>query len=897
VVAILGVILVAPPAARAAETYYISSSAGNDAYDGLAGKADGSHGPWKTLARASTLTCAPGDKLLLRCGDTWNEELTLKGGGTRQEPVTIATYGAGDRPYIRRELGKNQVCITVDNAAGLRFRGLELGYALTGIHVVTKPGGPQVYDYYSFEDCFFHDIANKTLLPKGGPWGWAISWDGPGLHDGVRVVHCIGLRTQGFFSGDDQKGTVVFDGDTISHGDLNQVYQVRARRFDILNNVYAYNYPWLFDQWGTTQVITGILDGGPGVRYVVANNEFGWPGDYPGSPDGCGYDFEVNTNDVTFRDNFVHNSYGEAVLFMGDRIQNRLIFDHNLFRNNVRFSPRWTSTISLPPSVTGSGSFTRNVFYLWPGKHAFGTMGEKTQAARPKDFTYANNDDHPTKPFAEMPLVSHIVYRKGARIYTFACKTPGATIRYTLDASLPNASSPVYRGPVAIRRSGVLNAKAFKPGFYPSYVNSLAIELRVPAVAAPVAKWPAGTAGAKPAATTARRLASLAGTFTLSFWARPDAVRAATPETGTGLGQSVEASWKQRGIGGNGMAMAETPGSIRGRLIAGARTTSRFGSGLGFSGEGHSISFHDEGLSSASDNFTISFWAAPEAGRATTPETTTGISGISGQAYALGPIQYSGPSGEAGAGVSVGTNGVSVFELADNYLPSPLVCDHPLSGWNHVVVVYRDRQPSLYLNGELAKTGVQSGKRVHPDFNLGGTGYGWYQGRLDDLRVYKRALTGAEIHTLYAGGQAKPVAWTLDKFGGTKGLPFALAPTRRGGGSGAGDAGVGVAVGTTGISVVESSDDYLPSVLVDTLPVKGWNHVAVVYEGGQPALYLNGIFEKTGCRSKKAVHPVFKLRGGGGLGVFTGGLEDVRVYDRALTDAEVQEIAAGGARR
>jgi hypothetical protein len=277
--------------------------------------------------------------------------------------------------------------------------------------------------------------------------------------------------------------------------------------------------------------------------------------------------------------------------------------------------------------------------------------------------------------------------------------------------------------------------------------------------------------------------------------------------------------------------------------------------------------------------------------RASTPEANTGISGISKQRYALMPTQYSASSGEAGAGVSVGTNGVSVFELADSYLPSPLVSDRPMVGWNHIVVVYRDHQPSLYVNGDLVRTGLKSTKTVHPAFSMGGTLYGWYQGSLEDVRVYPRALTADEIRRLMTPDQAASIPWSLGKPGGTMALPYALAPVSRGGASDAGHAGMGVAVGTTGVSVCERSDQYLPSLLVDTRPLSGWNHIAVVYRDHQPTLYLNGVFEKAGCRSPKTVHPTFDLGGATGLGSYAGKLDDIRVYDHALTDAEIQELA------
>jgi hypothetical protein len=120
-----------------------------------------------------------------------------------------------------------------------------------------------------------------------------------------------------------------------------------------------------------------------------------------------------------------------------------------------------------------------------------------------------------------------------------------------------------------------------------------------------------------------------------------------------------------------------------------------------------------------------------------------------------------------------------------------------------------------------------------------------------------------------------------------------LGPIRRGGGREATDAGVGISVGTSGISVIESSDGYLPSVLVDNLPQAGWNHIAIVYRQKQPTLYVNGMFEKAGHTSAKTVHPVFNFGGGDGLGSFAGKLQDVRVYNCALTDAEIQVLASG----
>jgi len=152
----------------------------------------------------------------------------------------------------------------------------------------------------------------------------------------------------------------------------------------------------------------------------------------------------------------------------------------------------------------------------------------------------------------------------------------------------------------------------------------------------------------------------------------------------------------------------------------------------------------------APNTFTVEFWAKPEATRNTTTQSSSGISGLGGQRYATGPSH--GWDTASGMGVSVGTNGVSVFEHGSNYLPSVLVYDTPISGWVHVAVVYTDKEPSLYLNGEYIKKGVKGNRNVnvYPSFRLGAySTYGAFKGVLDEVVIYNRALTASEIRAHY----------------------------------------------------------------------------------------------------------------------------------------------------
>jgi len=105
-------------------------------------------------------------------------------------------------------------------------------------------------------------------------------------------------------------------------------------------------------------------------------------------------------------------------------------------------------------------------------------------------------------------------------------------------------------------------------------------------------------------------------------------------------------------------------------------------------------------------------------------------------------------------GVSVGTNGVSVFEHRDNHMPALLVYDAPILGWTHIAVVYTNRRPTLFVNGNPVRTGLMSLHQSYPCTWLGEAGaisrhYGPYKGLLDEVAIYNRALSVAEVAAIH----------------------------------------------------------------------------------------------------------------------------------------------------
>jgi hypothetical protein len=173
------------------------------------------------------------------------------------------------------------------------------------------------------------------------------------------------------------------------------------------------------------------------------------------------------------------------------------------------------------------------------------------------------------------------------------------------------------------------------------------------------------------------------------------------------------------------------------------------GQAFSFDGTNNAVTNRVPGFTNILNTYSMEFWAWPTASRDTTPESTDGTDGDGGQRYAISPAN--GRFGPAGAGVSVGTNGVSVFEAGDAYIPALLVYDTPITNWAHIAVVYSNQQPSLYLNGVLVHTGLTSLRSSFPStcFADGGFGYGFYAGLLDEVSIYNRALSGLEIMSIY----------------------------------------------------------------------------------------------------------------------------------------------------
>lgn len=172
--------------------------------------------------------------------------------------------------------------------------------------------------------------------------------------------------------------------------------------------------------------------------------------------------------------------------------------------------------------------------------------------------------------------------------------------------------------------------------------------------------------------------------------------------------------------------------------------------------------------------FTMSLWVKPSGETVLLPEAKAGVIGL-GDArndviFPPHGDSFSKEGKHAGAGLAVGTNGVSVFEHGANYFVPILMYATPITGWTHVAIVYKAGQPSLYLNGTLVHTGLQSDYTVHP-----GTPGASFRGSVGAFEQAPRALAPVEITQLMkstppGAASGAPLQLTLDAKGGVQAL-------------------------------------------------------------------------------------------------------------------------------
>ena len=289
----------------------------------------------------------------------------------------------------------------------------------------------------------------------------------------------------------------------------------------------------------------------------------------------------------------------------------------------------------------------------------------------------------------------------------------------------------------------------------------------------------------------------------------------------------------------------------------------------------------------------------------------------------------------------------------------------PVGAWRHVVMVHDAAGNKIFINGLLKKSIVATGalNKTSKPFGIGYNpidGGGNFNGSLDDIMVYNRALTDIEIAALYTTQSATPsIAGTLvanypfnndgtditayansaitttaiptaDRFNkSNKAFAFNNSQVKAANSPQLNSANTSISFWVKVAALPASGEVYLLShggwqerwkislpshgkpvfstknaagVNVDMdsdsvpLPLGQWRHVVATHDGTSNKIYINGSLKKS-VASAGALGVTTKPFGMGydpidTSGYFNGSLDDIQVYNVALTDVEVAALYA-----
>ena len=192
---------------------------------------------------------------------------------------------------------------------------------------------------------------------------------------------------------------------------------------------------------------------------------------------------------------------------------------------------------------------------------------------------------------------------------------------------------------------------------------------------------------------------------------------------------------------GAGTAAADNSGNGNtGSLVGGAAwsTTAKFGAAASFDGTNDRVDIADSNTLDLTSGMTLEAWVRPTANSSYRTVMLKEVSGeLAYSLYAADSDHGGRPSGwNRSANISRFSDGTSAL---------------PLNTYSHIAVTYNGSALVFYVNGVATRTTAATGNIQTSTMPLrigGNTVWGeYFQGQIDEVRVYNRALSPSEIQT------------------------------------------------------------------------------------------------------------------------------------------------------
>ena len=243
--------------------------------------------------------------------------------------------------------------IVIDNQLKAVKGNLPTAYTATGggvyeyifpaaIFIGGQTFGPQtvsgnhttILTEFEVSNCSFNDvcasISTSFYFPLIGNNNGSNVWRQ--LIHKVKITDCISVGTvSGAISFDGVNGGAVPDASGVMQPDANGWGLIKNFRVTMGSNVPGRSWPD-----GTTGVMFSNTQ-----NFLIDNCEFSEIINQ-GNPDGCGFDFETNINQVTLQNSKFFNNDGHAILMMNGGTYGgctHIKIQNNLFAKNIKSSP------------------------------------------------------------------------------------------------------------------------------------------------------------------------------------------------------------------------------------------------------------------------------------------------------------------------------------------------------------------------------------------------------------------------------------------------------------------------------------------------------------------------------------------------------------------------------
>jgi len=175
------------PPVSGVQTHYLDAETGDDTRNGCTPET-----AWRSFRNVRGRVLGPGERLLLKRGCVFDEELTVTARGRPDDWAEIGAYGTGPRPTIRRTRDIDERCAYVTDSSCLAIRDLIVCDAGKGLIVLNRD--PKAAGRILIERCLAHHIEGLYRFNAHGVPEWRDREGAPGEGRGGLALTGAGMR-------------------------------------------------------------------------------------------------------------------------------------------------------------------------------------------------------------------------------------------------------------------------------------------------------------------------------------------------------------------------------------------------------------------------------------------------------------------------------------------------------------------------------------------------------------------------------------------------------------------------------------------------------------------------------------------------------------------------------